>query len=122
MKQNQIVRQGDVALQMVNGIPSTAKLRDNKDRKSAIIARGEHSNHSHCVTGECEVFEDTDGTLYVNAKGEIKLQHLLEDAFLTGSEVWTSEHTEHVLPAGTYKFLPQFEYHPYAEEINRVKD
>ncbi len=122
MKINQIKRQGDVALQMVNEIPSTAKLRTGI--MANIIARGEHSDHSHIVTSESqvEVFEDNDGTLYVNAKGELCLKHLMESSYVRGTEVWTGEHTEIKFPAGTYKFMPQYEYHPYDDEIRRVMD
>jgi hypothetical protein len=122
MKVNQIKRQGDVALQMVTVIPSSAVLRTGPMAK--IIARGEHSDHSHIVTSqsEVEVFEDKDGTLYVNAKGELSLKHLMESSYMTGNEVWTGEHTEIKFPAGTYKFMPQYEYHPYDDEIRRVMD
>lgn len=124
MKINEIKRQGDVALMKINTIPSTAKLRSGK--MANIIARGEHSDHSHILTAEnvadIEVFEDTDGTLYVNAKGELCLEHLMESSYLQGTKTWTGEHTAHTFPAGTYKFLPQYEYHPYDDEIRRVQD
>lgn len=122
MKVGQIKRQGDVSLERVTVIPASAKLKSMSDRMSNIIARGENSNHSHVAVGNVEVFEDTDGTLYVNASGEFELKHLLESNFLTGQEVWTGEHTPHAFPAGSYMFLPQYEYHPYADEIQRVKD
>jgi hypothetical protein len=123
MKVGQNKRQGDVSLMKVSNIPASAKLKNPKERMSSIIARGENSNHSHVAVGkEVEVYEDTDGTLYVNAKGEFELKHILESNWLAGQEVWTQEHTPHTFPAGTYKFLPQYEYHPYTDEIQRVKD
>jgi hypothetical protein len=122
MKIGQIKRQGDVSLEKVSNIPASAKLKNVKEPMSSIIARGENSNHSHVAVGDVEVFEDTDGTLYVNAKGEFELKHILESEFLTGREVWTGEHTPLSFPAGTYVFLPQFEYHPYNDEIQRVRD
>lgn len=122
MKKNQLKRQGDVALQMIDALPKNLK-RYKKGQESKIIARGEHSNHCHAVIGaDVEVFEDEKGVLYVNAKGEFELRHLLESELLTGREVWTNEHNDIKFGAGTYKFVPQFEYHPYDDEIRRVKD
>lgn len=124
MKINEIKRQGDVALMRVAKLPKDVKKLTGKNAN--IIARGEHSNHSHILTAESpdmiEVFEGEGGTLYVNAKGELCLEHLLESNYLQGQKVWTGEHTAHTFPPGTYMFLPQYEYHPYDDEIRRVQD
>lgn len=121
MKTGESKRQGDVTLEKVSTIPSSAKLKSPIPINN-IIARGEHSNHSHCLFGDVEVLEDSDGTLFVNAKGEFELKHVLETEFLKGNDVWTKEHTPHRFPAGKYVFLPQYEYHPYEDEIRRVCD
>ena len=124
MNVQEIKRQGDVALIRINSIPSDCVKLTGKSAN--IIARGEHSNHSHILTAETddliEVFTSNDGTIYVNAKGEINLEHLLETEYYAGKNVWTGEHAAHTLPAGQYKFLPQYEYHPYDDEIRRVMD
>lgn len=116
-------RQGDVALQMVTKVPTGVTLRKMKDPASQIIARGENSNHCHAVVGEdVEVFEGSDGRIYVNAKGEFELKHLLESEVLQGREVWTGEHTPLKFGPGSYAFIGQVEFHPYEDEIRRVQD
>jgi hypothetical protein len=122
MKTGELKRQGDVALEKVSAIPASAKKRDGKVHLSKVIARGETSNHSHAVIGEeIEVFEEG-SNIYVDAKGKFKLSHVLETEFLKGNEVWTKEHTDLEFEPGQYKFIGQTEYHPYEDEIRRVKD
>ena len=122
MKQNQIKRQGDVALIKVKELPKGLTLRSNQKPESIIIARGENSNHCHAVIGEdLEVYEEGN-RIYVNAKGEFELRHLLESEVMNGRAVWTNEHLPLSFPAGTYMFVGQTEYHPYEDEIRRVKD
>lgn len=65
------------------------------ERKSRIIARGEFSNHSHVITGDCEV-ETVKGKIiiHVNDDQNACLKHLLETEWLNGKEVWTKEHKD----------------------------
>lgn len=123
MKTNQVKRQGDVVLQKVAVIPSNVTLRKMEQPLSSIIARGENSNHCHAVVGDdFEVFEGSDGALYVNAKGEFELKHLLESEVLGGREVWTGEHTALKFGPGSYRYVQQVEWHPYNDTIQAVKD
>lgn len=123
MKTNQLKRQGDVALERIDSLPSGLTKRNMSKADSMIIARGENSNHCHAVTGEnVEVLEDREGNLYISSEVEFELKHLLESNLITGAEVWTKEHTALSFPAGNYVFRPQYEFHPYEDEIRRVKD
>lgn len=91
------------------------------ERISRIIARGEFSNHSHVVTGDATV-RNENGEIIIEVHGEATIRHLLEDAWMKGQEVWTEEHADIALEPGTYKYIPQLEYHPYEDVIQRVRD
>ena len=95
---------------------------NTQERKNRIIARGEDSNHSHIVTGEATVTRNGKGEILIDVTGEASLKHLMEDAWLSGQEVWTQEHTDIPLEKGTYQFIQQQEYDPYADTIRAVQD
>lgn len=94
-----------------------------EERKIRVIARGEHSNHSHVIVGDAEVVV-RDGKTYVtvNSDANAILRHLLESDWMAGREIWTGEHTDIKLAAGTYEFIQQSEYDPYEDAIRAVKD
>jgi hypothetical protein len=97
-------------------------LSDAKKVKHNIIARGEVSGHSHIAVGEVDVYE-MNGDIILDVYGEAAIKHLLEEAFTkTGQEVWTKEHTDIKLEVGQYKYIPQIEFDPYSEAIQRVAD
>jgi len=99
-------------------------LMSRDERAKRIIARGEHSNHSHVVCGDDVTVREEKGTTYVTVgnSGAV-LRHILEKEYLeTGAEIWTKEHTDIELPAGEYKYVAQIEFNPLDETINRVKD
>lgn len=95
----------------------------SKERKLRIVARGEHSNHSHVITGECLIQEDK-GTTYINVAtdGAAVLRHLIESEWMSGTEVWTKEHNDIPLKKGRYEYVPQVEYDPYEGAVRRVLD
>lgn len=94
-----------------------------KERKNRIIARGEHSNHSHILTGDATVTRNDNGEIVVEVGNEgAVLKHLLESEWLHGKEVWTKEHKDIAIEPGTYKYIPQIEYDPYEEKIREVQD
>jgi hypothetical protein len=97
---------------------------DKSERIRRVIARGEHSNHSHVVCGDDVTIREEKGTIFVTVgnSGAV-LRHLLEMEYIeTGKEVWTKEHEDVPLPQGEYKFVPQIEYNPLDETIQRTKD
>ncbi len=72
-------------------------MKDIKELKQRIIARGEFSDHCHVVVGgHAEV--KPDGTLVWIGADAIK--HVKESAWLQGQEVWTQEHDDVPLHAG----------------------
>lgn len=94
-----------------------------EERKNRIIAKGEFSNHSHVVTGDCVVTRNTNNEilLEVGSEGAV-LKHILESEWLKGNEVWTKEHKDIPLEKGSYKFIQQQEYNPYNKAIEAVRD
>jgi|688.fasta_scaffold02536_45 hypothetical protein len=100
-------------------------MKLNKEqRKMRVIARGEHSNHSHVVCGEDVTIREEKGTVFVTVgnSGAV-LRHLLESEYIeTGNEVWTKEHLDIPLSPGEYKYVAQIEYNPLDETIQRTKD
>lgn len=93
------------------------------ERKLRVIARGEHSNHCHVVTGDVEVKQKDGKTIItVGEDSNAALKHLLETEWLEGREVWTKEHKDIELEPGTYEFIQQSEYDPYEDKIRQVRD
>lgn len=93
-------------------------------RKQRIIARGEHSNHAHIISGDDVIIREEAGTIFVSVgnSGAV-LKHILESQYIaTGQEIWTEEHTDIQLDQGEYEFVPQLEYNPLDETIQQVKD
>jgi hypothetical protein len=97
----------------------------NKEaRISRVVARGEHSNHSHVVCGDDVAIRNADGNIMITVgnTGAV-LRHILEDAWVnSGVETWTKEHTDIQLPPGEYRYVPQMEFNPLDAVVRRVKD
>lgn len=91
-----------------------------QERKKRIIARGEHSNHSHIITGEVEF--DSQGRIIVGENSNAVLKHLLETEWMQGNEVWTGEHTDIKLTPGTYEYVQQKVYDPLTKRIEDARD
>jgi ribosomal protein L35 len=99
------------------------KKLNKEERKNRVIARGEHSNHAHIVTGKATIERKGGETLiHVSENDTATLRHLLEKQWQEGKEVWTEEHHDIALEPGTYKFIQQVEYNPINEAIVRVVD
>lgn len=97
---------------------------NKQERKLRVIARGEHSNHSHVVCGDSVTVREEKGEVFVTVGNEgAVLRHLLESEWVeNGREVWTQEHADIRLPEGEYKYVAQIEFNPLDETIQRTKD
>lgn len=95
-----------------------------EQRKARIVARGEHSNHSHVISGDDVLIREERGTTYITVgnSGAV-LKHILENEYLeTGAEIWTKEHTDIELPPGEYEYVAQIEFNPLDETVRKVQD
>jgi len=96
---------------------------DLNERKARIVARGEISDHSHIVTGDAVVTRNEAGELLISVGNEgAVMRHLLESAWLNGTEVWTTEHDDIALSEGTYTYVPQMEFDPFEKKIREITD
>ena len=112
---------------------------NTQERQSRIIARGEHSNHSHVIVGDA--FVETKGvdTFITIGDGGASIKHLLETAWLRGEEKWTEEHADislYELPeqvrhgdillkkidARKYQYVQQMVFDPLSQSIEAARD
>lgn len=97
---------------------------ETKDqRQKRVIARGEFSNHSHIITGDCDI-EVKDGVTIIKTRKNCAIKHLLEREYVEeGIELWTTEHKDIPLKDNQkYEYVQQIEYSPYDKLIQKVKD
>lgn len=109
-----------------------------EERISRIIARGEHSNHCHVVTGNATV-ERIGKDTFINVEDSTAvMRHLLETDWLGGKETWTQEHEDieigksplirhgdvilKEVSKGRYKYIQEIEYDPFDDIIAKIKD
>lgn len=109
-----------------------------EERVSLIIARGEHSNHCHVITGNATI-ERIGDDVFINAEDSTAvMRHLLESKWIEGVEAWTQEHEDITLDKeqdirhgdvllkhvskGRYKYIQQIEFDPFDEIIRQVRD
>lgn len=90
------------------------------ERKQRILARGEHSNHSHIVVGDVEF--DAQGRIIVGDDSNAILRHLLESEWMNGNEVWTGEHHDIKLNPGVYEPIIQQVFDPLTKRIENAQD
>lgn len=102
-------RQGDVLIEKVEKIPSTAKKA-----KTKVVAEGE-GHHEHVVSDEVHILLD-DENMYLAVSENGTLEHVTKG---TRSK---AEHNTIDLPAGNYRVIQQREYDPYEEIIRQVQD
>lgn len=121
-KGQHFVHGGDVQA-LESKVPATAKKIAQKP-----IALGEKSGHMHIVTGDAELLEDTDGTMYVivGEKGAT-LQHVHESNFngnyADQNLYGKADHNPVTLkPGSSYKFGIHKRYNPLAKHWEQVKD
>lgn len=110
-----------------------------QERKSRVIARGEHSGHSHIITGEALV-RNENGEILIDIIGQAALEHLYEDVWVNKEEKkWTNEHHSHDLTEmqtpirqgdiylekvgpKTYKYIQQMVFDPLSKRIEAARD
>lgn len=90
------------------------------DRKKRIVARGEHGNHCHVITGVVDF--DTEGRIVVGEDSNAVLRHLLETDWMEGKETWTGEHHDIKLTPGIYEYVPQMVFDPLSKRIEAARD
>jgi hypothetical protein len=91
-----------------------------QEREQRILARGEHTNHCHVIVGDVS-FKGKQ--IIVGENSDAVLRHLLETEWTEkGEEIWTGEHTDIKLPAGTYEYCPQVVFDPLTKRIENAKD
>jgi len=111
-KQQTHYRQGDVLIERIATIPTTATKQ--KPAKRVILAHGEVTGHHHCL--------ETADTADWWKEGEIaptleKPSVLAGEIFVTlpvGGVVTHDEHSKIKLPKGNYRITRQREYSPEA--------
>lgn len=91
-----------------------------KERKQRIVARGEHSNHCHVITGNVEFKKKR--RIVVGEDSNAVLKHLLETEWLQGKEVWTGEHKDIKIAPGIYEYVPQKVFDPLSKRIEYARD
>jgi len=110
-----------------------------QERKSRIIARGEHSNHSHVIVGDAEV-ETKGGNTYITiGDNGASIKHLLETSWLEGKEQWTEEHADidltempnqvrhgdillKKIDKRKYQYVQQMVFDPLSKRIEAARD
>lgn len=118
MKYPILYRQGDVLIERIEEIPSTAAKQ--RRAKRVTLAHGEVTGHHH-------VLETADPADWWK-EGEIaatldKPANLAGEIFVSlpkGGTVTHDEHSPIALPEGKYRIMRQREYHP--AEIRNVQD
>ena len=98
-------------------------METKQQRMVRVIARGEFSNHSHIITGDCDIEVINNVTIVTTRKGCV-IKHLLEREFVEeGIERWTTEHKDIPLADNQrYEYVQQVDYNPYEKLIQAVKD
>jgi len=96
---------------------------DKNDRLNRIIARGEHTDHAHVITGDNVLIERESEQVKITVKGKASIRHLKEkEWFDDGYQVSTREHADFELQEGTYLYVPQTMYDPLTEHITKIRD
>lgn len=121
MKTGTTLRQGDVALVLVNALPAGCTPIP-EDKGCIVLAYGEQTGHKHQIAdhrpalraGEiadaaiarARLYRAPSGDRYLEVKETVHLTH--------------EEHTAHALLPGIYKLPVQMEYQP--QELRQVAD
>lgn len=103
---NKQYRQGDVLVERVKAIPSTAQALQAEGGRM-VLAHGEVTGHSHSICERDGRMAQESGVTYLEIRAAVAmLQH--------------QEHATVEIPRGTYRVTRQREYTP--EEVRNVAD
>lgn len=120
-------RQGDVIIERIDEIPSTAQRMKPKRGQRIVLAYGEATGHHHSIDiRDADWWRASSDAAKApppaGPQGPVNGPDL-DVQFLdvkTSATVTHQEHAAIVLPAGKYRVIQQKEYSP--EEIRRVAD
>lgn len=100
-----------------------------EDAMNRVVARGEHSNHSHVIVGNAKITRNGDVVTLEPQDDKVFCKHLMETEWLNGNEVWTQEHYDAHLPQfnpdgsqARYQYIAATEFSPFDATIQRTKD
>jgi hypothetical protein len=115
---NTMFRQGDVLIERIDKIPTTAKKQ--KRSNSIILAHGEVTGHHHVLETSDSADWWKDGEIAPTLEKPSTLAGAIFVELPLGGAVEHNEHSAIEIPAGTYKITRQREYSP--EAIRNVAD
>lgn len=104
--QNVGVRHGDLSFHPLQELPEGLKKVEHDG--SFVLARGEHTGHTHTIHGNVEILQDNEGRFYLNV--------------LSSSQVSHEEHKTITLEPGVYRQDSELERDPFLEQIRKVVD
>ena len=109
MSKRQGYQQGDVLILAANALPENAKPV-KAGARGYVLAEGEVTGHAHVITAtpDVEMYEDSNGTLWLKVGVE--------------SEVTHEEHHAQTVAPGIYEVRRVVEVDPFADEIRAVAD
>ena len=111
-------RQGDVLIERIAGIPTTAVKQDKS--KYIILAHGEATGHHHALETADPVDWWKEGKTSTANQEPPTLVGALFVSLPAVGVVTHEEHAKITLPAGNYRVTRQREYSP--EAVSHVKD
>lgn len=102
-------QQGDVLFYREEKDLASLKRR-HAEGDRLVIAEGEATGHAHAIEDieKCELYEDSDGTLWLRVEEPVAVVH--------------EEHAAQTLSPGTYRVGIVREVDPFTEEIREVAD
>lgn len=111
-------RQGDVLIETIAKIPTTAKKQ--KRSREVILAHGEVTGHHHKLEARDPANWWKEGEIAPTLEKPSTLAGEIFLALPAGGAVTHDEHSTITLPPGKYRVIRQREYSP--EEIRNVAD
>ena len=102
-----MIQQGDVQALRIDTLPNNVKKVARKER-GYVLAEGETTGHAHVIQDNIEMWEDEQGTLYVNIPQRTILVH--------------EEHGPITFETGIWEIGIVQEVDPISEQIRSIQD